>query len=270
MSDPNEPSVLRAYHAASELLDEAPAPQSRAAILAAAARASGAGPQPVRRAPRWRLPLAAAASVLVGAIAILLATQVERSSPGGEAEVVAAAPPGPKSAPADAAVDAAPAPASVALAPAAREAAAPVQSRRDREAAAPAPPLPAAPTSKGEASERGEPAERPLAAATESAASKPAAPAPPAAAESREAVPSRAQADAQSPAAAKLAARGAGVAGAPAAEFPWRATSAAWIEKIVSLRGEGRHGEADAELAALRVRHPDLRLPPAALRDPVR
>jgi len=52
---------------------------------------------------------------------------------------------------------------------------------------------------------------------------------------------------------------------APAAPTPWRATPEAWIERIVKLRGEGRHTEADAELAALRSRHPDLRLPQAAL-----
>jgi len=98
--------VLRAYRAAGTALDEAPAERTRAAILAAAARASGARPRPVLWPPRWRLPLAAAAGVLVGALALLLATQVEREPPAETAATVAVAPWAPPSA--TAAADASP------------------------------------------------------------------------------------------------------------------------------------------------------------------
>jgi hypothetical protein len=41
-----------------------------------------------------------------------------------------------------------------------------------------------------------------------------------------------------------------------------------WLERIVKLRGEGRHAEADAELKRFRERYPDVRVPPAALSPP--
>jgi hypothetical protein len=56
------------------------------------------------------------------------------------------------------------------------------------------------------------------------------------------------------------------LATAPAAA--WRASPKAWLERIVQLRAEGRHAEAEAELALLRGRHPDLRLPPEVLAPP--
>jgi hypothetical protein len=83
-----------------------------------------------------------------------------------------------------------------------------------------------------------------------------------------EGLPQRAQADAAAPAAARLAARAAGESrpeAAPAPAAPWRASPETWVERIVKLRAEGRHAEADTELAALRARHPDLRLPAMAL-----
>lgn len=74
--EPDE-RVLGAYRAANEALDQdqRPAAAVRAAVLAAAAREVGARPQPVGRRPRWRAPLAAAASLLVGTLAIVLATR---------------------------------------------------------------------------------------------------------------------------------------------------------------------------------------------------
>lgn len=38
-----------------------------------------------------------------------------------------------------------------------------------------------------------------------------------------------------------------------------------WIDRIVRLRGEGRHADADAELKRFRERYPDVQVPPAAL-----
>jgi len=267
MSEANDRRVLQAYRAASEALDEAPAQDPRAAILAAAARATGARPQPVGRTRRWPMPLAAAASVLVGAIAVLLATQVEQQAPGENAEVVPAAPPAAATA-ADTAVRAATAPATSAetsAASATPTAAAPAPSRRDREVMATAPIPAEAPSRDAAAGERAAPA--PVAA--DSAAPAPSAPAPAtSAAITPENAQQRTQKDAAAPAAARLAGRAQGesraeIAAVPAA--PWRATPEAWVERIVKLRAEGRHDEADAELAALRARHPDLRLPAAAL-----
>jgi hypothetical protein len=38
-----------------------------------------------------------------------------------------------------------------------------------------------------------------------------------------------------------------------------------WLERIVKLRSEGRHAEADAELKRFRERYPDVQVPAAAL-----
>jgi hypothetical protein len=74
---------LRAqYQRANDALadEEAPSPAVRAAVLAAAARQVQARPQPVGARPRWRVPLAAAASVLVGTLAVVLATRHDDST----------------------------------------------------------------------------------------------------------------------------------------------------------------------------------------------
>ena len=271
MTEPSERIVLQAYRTASEALDEAPAQEARAAILAAAARASGARPRPIGRPPRWRLPLAAAASVLVGTIAVLLATQVERQRPVEQAETVAAASPAPPptgvaGAAGEATPSAAP-PLPAAASPTAPKSAATAPPRRERETAKSAA-VPMQEASVGETA-AGSRAEAAPAAAADSVAPAPAAPAPPvAAAKTEESAPPQADAapsagvSAQAP--ARSAARLANDARADAAA-PWRAAPESWVEKIVKLRAEGRHDEADKELAALRARHPDLRLPPAAL-----
>lgn len=48
------------------------------------------------------------------------------------------------------------------------------------------------------------------------------------------------------------------------AVMPWRATPQRWLERIIELRAEGRHVEADIELTAFRERHPQAPIPPAA------
>jgi hypothetical protein len=92
----------RAYRAAAAQLNETPSPAVRATVLAAAARAVQARPTgvradgsmpPLRGNSRYRLPLAAAASVLVGTIAVLLAQRTEEQQPA--ADRVAAAVPEP-------------------------------------------------------------------------------------------------------------------------------------------------------------------------------
>jgi hypothetical protein len=293
MTEPDDRRVLQAYRAASAALDEAPAEDTRAAILAAAARATAARPQPLGR-PRRRLPWAAAASVLVGAIAVLLATQVEREAPAGRTATIAAAPAAPVApeakVPADADVreGAGPAspPADRAAPAAAVRSKAPDRPQTDRESAptttaapAAAPPAPAA------AEPTAPPAPPPpdvagrdaaVRGATQLAAAKveqagdgarqpaPSAPPPDVLAKPEDEL-QRAQLGAAP--AGRPSARAAGEARADGAlaASPWRATPEAWIERIVRLRGEGRHREADTELAALRERHPDLRVPQAAL-----
>lgn len=88
-SHPTDPAAMDAearlraqYQRANDALadEEAPSPAVRAAVLAAAARQVQTRPQPVGARPRWRLPLAAAASVLVGTLAVVLATRHDDST----------------------------------------------------------------------------------------------------------------------------------------------------------------------------------------------
>jgi len=78
--------VGRDYRAANAALDERPAPATRAAILAAAAREAKARPRedagssaPRRAMQRW--PMAAAAAVLLSTLAALLTVRTEREMP---------------------------------------------------------------------------------------------------------------------------------------------------------------------------------------------
>jgi hypothetical protein len=217
----NERDVVRGYRAASEALDETPREQARAAILAAAARAVADGPRAVDRMRRWRLPLAAAAAtVLIGTVAVLVATR-----PGQETTKLAATPSAETAAPPSADIYASepPAAAPAAPPPAPRAAAAAKQA----EAAA------------GDAG----PAEPPVANAVASAESR-----------------AERSAAGGEPAGARAAREHSPAA--PAGEL----APAQWIERIVALRAAGRDDEADRELKRFRERHPDFRLPPAALR----
>ena len=85
MNQDDDP-VGRDYRAASDALDERPAPATRAAILAAAAREANARPRdaagsfvPRRAMKRW--PMAAAAAVLLSTLAALLTVRTEREMP---------------------------------------------------------------------------------------------------------------------------------------------------------------------------------------------
>jgi hypothetical protein len=290
LASADEQRVLAAYRAASAALDEAPSADTRAAIVAAAARAAGSRPRPIGQPRRWRLPLAAAASVLVGTIALLIATQVEQPPAGGEADAVAdavprtPAPAAPEVAAASGQNQAAapqtprvepPAPtAPSAGAPAAAKAApsgAALSGRRalPQPGSPPTPPAPrtvdafpaAAPTAGG-APATAAPGQA-LGSTAESLAGagqpRPAPPPPPA--DARGAAPAPAVA---APAPARLSSELRRDSAAET-EAPWRSRTETWIERIVKLRAEDRHAEADAELAALRARHPDLRLPASVL-----
>jgi hypothetical protein len=92
-----EAATLRAYRDAAAQAGEAPRADTRAAILAAAARQVQARPQPVGRAApltRYRAPLALAASLLVGTIAWQLSAQFDEPAIGTDTvqEAPAAAP----------------------------------------------------------------------------------------------------------------------------------------------------------------------------------
>jgi hypothetical protein len=316
MSETDDRRVLQAYRDASALLDEEPAQAGRAAILAAATRAAGARPQAVGRPRRWRLPLAAAASALVGTIAVLLATQVQREAPRelAQSEAVAPAAPAPSApAPADRALSMeappaakAPGPGAASAPPALRDrsAASLAGTRPGKGTATAAPPadgpasLAEPPSRERDVSERSQLAAPPVArqaAPALAAASPPAdhvtqkaevsersqpafsAPAGEVAAASAAPAPAAnagVHSDPQRihPSGAALTSRAAGRAAAEsradvAAEepAPWRTTPEAWLQRIVRLRADGRHGEANVELAALRERHPHLRIPEAAL-----
>ena len=83
----DEAAALRAYRDAAAQAGEAPRADTRAAILAAAARPVQARPQPVGRAApltRYRAPLALAASLLVGTIAWQLSAQFDEPVIGAD------------------------------------------------------------------------------------------------------------------------------------------------------------------------------------------
>jgi hypothetical protein len=263
---PDEQSVIRAYRAASARLDEAPPPQARSAILAAAARAVQAGPRAVANPfRRFRLPLAAAAAVLISTVAVLLTQRTETLPPAPPADGAPSRAPtapdgaGPEAAPPVRATEAPPpgTPSQAALSeqrptPPASDAA-----RRPIDPAAPAP-----------RSESAVAARTPDAAAATSAAAEPL---------QADAVgPDRVHADARPPAPADVAAAASASEGRVTARpvarsgavdaAPWRADEQRWLQRVIELRGAGRHDEADTELALLRARYPQLRIPAQALR----
>lgn len=270
MSEAGDQRLLQTYRAANAALDEAPGEQARAAILAAAARAAGSKPQAVHRSPRWRLPLAAAASLLIGTIAVMMATRVERpDSLPREASTIAAAPATAETSAREAAAP----PASAEKAAQAPEAAAapPKRERREVPAAALQPPAATAAQIAG----RSGPGPAPLVARpqpgadavatakAEAEAGTGSAPAAAAAiasgATAARTVAPRAEADARAAVAD---------AGTRPEDSPWRSAPGTWIERIVQLRAQGQHEQADAELALLRARHPELRLAPSVQRSP--
>ena len=84
MTSSRDDETLRRYREANAALGEQPSASARAAILAAAARQVQARPQSadaLRPAPRRRWPLAAAATVLLSTLAVMLATRTEQEMP---------------------------------------------------------------------------------------------------------------------------------------------------------------------------------------------
>lgn len=294
--------ALHDYRAAAAALDERPSAAARAAILAAAAREVGARPRDAatgvppgrgHRALRW--PMAAAATVLLSSLAVMMAQRVEQESPTvaeiavppatpaapstddraaaeGPAVAIAPAPPAdavaerPTTAPTLAAPRSPPPPRRARQEPPAPGIAAPEAAReRSVVQSAPSsptpPPAPSAPAPFAAApSAPAATAAPPIAQPSEQAAA-----ADTATARRQQTAPS-AKASSSREARSEAGLGAAQRADAVPAEAEERALSADdWLARIVRLREAGRHAEADAQLQRFRQRYPQVRLPEQAL-----
>jgi hypothetical protein len=284
---PESRAETDAYRAASAALDERPAAATRSAILAAAARAVNAKPHAVgaTSAWRWRVPLAAAATVLISTVAIILAQRTQQQMPA----IIAESAPPPAPARPEAASTAKPTESDALAGAPGAPAAAATAVRQDANAArsAPSRPIVATPrpaefgaradlppvagTGRGAAADRASAErEQPPVAQTsrnEAAASveQAAAGGKATAAEGQPAAPATVGSVMRDERSRALERRAPAVGGtAPAlskAETPER-----WLVRIIELRQAARDEEADAELKKLRELHPTLVIPESALR----
>ncbi len=303
----NDDAERARYRAASEALDERPSAATRAAILAAAARQVEARPRdagspvrPPQRPAALRWPWAAAATVLLSTLAVMMATQTERemptftppaSAPPASATVERAAP----------APDSQGQPALVAPPPPAGSVPAPPPSenkqhaaqsaagnavgaraerdavRQDRSTAA-SPPREAADAASGVAGEEHVRAKQEAAEQRANDAAASTTPAPAAGTLMKRSAPA-AKPEASSTVERQLDERAVPPAVTRAPATPSSAELGAasdrareaelnaedWLKRIVALRAGGRHDEADAELKRFRERYPQVQVPPAAL-----
>lgn len=222
---------------------------------------------PVRRWPRW--PLAAAASVLIASLAVLVAVRTDRETaptlqppPRTVAEATPSAPsPAVASAPAGSAAPPA------ATAPTAMNDARPAAAERHSEKPQATPDVVAsAPPAQMRARD----------AAGASPATDPAR-AEPEGQTKQSAAAGSARAEVNVAEAAGSAEAAAPRPAAPAAERAAAAPRAArsdlpddWIARIIELRRDGRDAEAEAELRRFRERYPHIPVPSAALARPSR
>ena len=290
--DPVNREQVDRYRQASAELDERPSASARASILAAAAREVGARPvdaaAPRRVRPRW--PLAAAAAVMLSTLAVMLAIRTNEempqfSSPSEPARSTLdnATPP------AEPAPAAAPPP-SMAEQPTNKRAAADQQSPESRPTRTQERSATRAKTESDSVAQAPRETSRP--ALTEgrvaSAASElerarqnnvpaasPASPPPEPTVQAKlRKEQAEAGAVAQTPMdqasadARRDAARSAAPAPLSAAQSGSKQedeSAAVWLERIIKLRREGRHDEADLELKRFRERYPQVQPPPEAL-----
>jgi len=260
VSDADDAGLLRQLRDAEATLGERPTARVRRAVLRAAAQAVGPGLNaPPRAAPtrpgrslwprNWGWSIPVAASVLVGAIAVGVVSEVQRSAAPTSATAVASAAPAEKKTPAPEAI-ASPRREAGAMAPAPGFAA-----KRDAGTASPAAksvaPLaarravPVLPGANREPSEAyAAPAQRTRTQAQDALVELDTRPGP--------AAPTDAQVQAPAPTGAKLPMQ---------PQTPQR-----WVERIVALRRAGQQDEADRELALLRKRFPQFVVPAEALR----
>ncbi|MEP6607762.1 MAG: hypothetical protein ABJA83_03695 [Burkholderiaceae bacterium] len=302
--DPIDVDVMRRYRQASATLDERPSAAASAAILAAAAREIKAKPRDAAatypRRSNW--PLAAAAAVMLSTLAVMLAIRTNEEMPsftspekpaGRVAENVAPALP-----PASRAVEEAPTEVQSRIesrkdSPSiAYDKIAPAQRRRQGPVEAKVPSPPAERRQQAAPSSTPSPMRQESAAGAAAPATSAPAPAPPLA---QPVTPSAeppqsaekslakarlgaAQADSASSQAGSLdrgttesrreSARN--VAPAPSAATERERDdlvepAAVWLERIIRLRREGRHNEADMELKRFRERYPQVQPPLEAL-----
>jgi hypothetical protein len=295
--------LLQRYQAASAESDERPSAAVRASILAAAAREVNARPTDSKVTYRTRWPLAAAAAVMLSTLAVMLAIRTSEEMPQFEApaessrarQAPAAPPvvsePVPPDSKAKAIEESQPvpmpqradkradgerfgesAPASRRVQPPTQPPQAAVESREQAAASA------ATDSVSGAATPATKTAPRPAAA-----------PAPDAKLRKDEA---EVGALATRPLDRAAEARDAPRQEAPAARGPARPnegrsevapaappepsmsmaelnkaelSAASWLERIIRLRREGRHDEADAELKRFRERYPQVQVPPEAM-----
>jgi hypothetical protein len=251
---PEAADVLSAYRTASAEADDSGAPraETRAAILAAAARAvaarpraaggSGSGGRPAGARFRPQVPLALAASLMVGLFAWQLLPHLDEApSP----ERLASAP--------------VPAPAS------------PAKPSPERQPSGDLPAAPAAARAKAKANEVTAKAFAPDPAADRDggsqqrrAAAPPPAPPPAASAAATPAAEATLADSAVLNDADKSARRKSSeVRNSFAAPPPQ--TPEAWLERIAELRRSGRDDDAETEIRALRLAYPQVRIPPALL-----
>ena len=295
--------VIDRYRQASAELGEGPAASVRASILAAAAREAGARPvNAARPRSRARWPLAAAATVMLSTLAVMLAIRTQEEMPQFSAAPGSARTGSESSAPPPTAqtqtAEAAPAKPAVPAVPAeaARErqlngrldaGSRPAPARTERPAAL-------AKDQSDVVIQKALEADRQLAEAPvaetgnkleqarqNAPASSAASPPPEPTTRSKTRTEQAAGAVAQAPpvdrsADARRDAPPAAPAPLAAAQSERRQTeeterkrveesAAAWLERIIKLRREGRHDEADIELKRFRERYPQVQPPAEAL-----
>ena len=288
--DPMDRDLVNRYREASAELNEHPAASARASILAAAARQVHAQPVDAtaayRRRPRW--PLAAAAAVLLSTLAVMLAIRTQDEMPqfsppaeparGVTEKVAPASPPALEESQRPAVSSVAPPPPPATQEPQREQKVTDevVSERRNAlkrgEPAAPR----ARQEADGFADRQAEQKPAAPAPANKNAAGAPAAEAPPPLAKTSPGAKSRAEEAEGATRSMDQAAADVRRDAAPAAS-PAPSTSAlgklkqvdepaaAWLERIVKLRREGKHDEADAELKRFRERYPQVQVPVEAL-----
>ncbi len=284
--------LIRRYREANAAVEERPSASVRASILAAAAREVRAKPTDAavvtRRRTRW--PLAAAAAVMLSTLAVMLAIRTNEEMPQFSPEqprtneaaqkVAPAAPPATagieavieKQAKRETQPQAAPAlnrqsmpPTEIPRARPRIEGDVAATTSSERQQQAPRPSSVTAPASSA-----------PMGAVADAAQPSPSTPAPeaaPANAKVRSAQAGSAAPSARSiDKAAQDSRRDAGdsdaaqLSVAPARERAEASEPAGlWLERIIRLRREGRHVEADAELKRFRERYPQVQPPAEAL-----
>ena len=245
MADERDPRVSQRYR---DLGSEAPPREIDEAILRAARRANDSPHAPLVTPAgrhRWYYVFGAAAIMV---LAVAVTVQIERQRP--DPELVAEAPVPAEPPKAESGFTPVPAPKREAPPRALARDAAPETAAQAR------PPVQENKTAEAQKPEaRAESAPKPMAAPAAPAGSRSSETAIGAASSRRDSA-AREEQPSQAPAPAARARMA-----EQAAELPER-----WLERVVQLRKEGRHEEAEKQLAEFRKRYPDYKVPESALK----